>query len=240
MAPATLTAEQRLTAPQIGRAVAAILTAMAALIAHALLRDPRHVARIPALWGHINRARDQFTRLMARLAAGTPPARLRRTRAASRPAARSPTPTPTILPTSRAWLLDAIGWRVAGHRSQLEHLFGRPETAAIVAQCPQAARILRPILHMLGARLACLAPPGRPPRPRRARRAGPATTAAPPTTPPRAGHAASGPGTNPLDPRHHWIGPAETRPDRGPRPGPPCDHLRHRWPWAPLPAKKPA
>ena len=71
-----------LLAPGIARRLASILAALAALIAHAFLRNPRRVGIINRLWTRINRTAKRFARLMARLhdqSHYTPPPPLRPT-----------------------------------------------------------------------------------------------------------------------------------------------------------------
>ncbi len=130
---------------------------------------PRH-AKLPiAIWrlllDRLDRAAERLQALYDRWRAGTlPKPRIRPRRTAS----PAETPRPALrLPRARLWLTARIGYRAAGHASQLTHLFAEPDFAAFLAAAPQAGRILRPICHMLGI----TPPPGarllpRPPRPR--------------------------------------------------------------------------
>lgn len=110
---------------------------------------------------YLGRVEARFARLIARYLAGTltlPKPRLRRTRASQAGAVRQ-----VRLPREKAWVIDALGWRAVGFAGNLDLLLARPDTASIVAQFPQAQRLLRPLCHMLGIAPACIAPlPKRP------------------------------------------------------------------------------
>src|SRR5947209_16938317 len=54
-----------------------------------------------------------------------------------------------LLPRRSGWLLRLTP-SAAAARSQLEYLLADPEMAALLAEVPQAGRILRPLCHMLG------------------------------------------------------------------------------------------
>jgi hypothetical protein len=53
-------------------------------------------------------------------------------------------------PTTYGWLIREGGWQVAGFASQLEYLCAQPDVARLLAEVPEAARILHPIRWMLG------------------------------------------------------------------------------------------
>ena len=53
------------------------------------------------------------------------------------------------LPRRFGWLIAALGWEAAGYASHLEHLLSQPDVAAVLAACPRARRVLRPVAHML-------------------------------------------------------------------------------------------
>ena len=141
-----------------------LLRNLMALIAHALLRDPRRAPLIGLLCSRLNRAGQRLTALMARIAAGHTP------RPARKPAAR-PTQTPPIalrprLPSRKAWLLHAMQANPLRHEaaciaSALDHLLSQPGIADLLAAHPAAQRILNPIRHFLGL------PTTRKPRPPR-------------------------------------------------------------------------
>ena len=149
MEPTPIPATQRATAPGLARQLGVILAALAALVARAFLRDPARVALIIPLWTRLTRAARRFDRLMSRLAVGTPSKPRQPGRSGSRP---------VPLPSGNGWLRAALRHEGAACATQLEHLLAEPETAALLAQFPQAARILRPICRMLGLRLAPLPP----------------------------------------------------------------------------------
>lgn len=205
--------------PGVTARLAAILGALAALVARAFLNNPRHVACIVPLYTYIRRTACRFDRVMARLAAGHRPSGAT---TASRPAHRRATPRPPRLyPTNRFWLVTALRHEAAGYGSQLNHLLNEPETAALIAAAPQAARLLRPLCRMLGIAPAALqAPPRRPP-------AAAAPRPAPRPRPPAA-------------PRHDPpddIGAISPPPGAWPRPI--CERLLERWPWTWIAASHP-
>ena len=151
----------------IGTFLNAIMTGLrAAITAHALrpyaeaglvprpttpdLRPARPqppAALFAVVSSYVGRTAARLDRLITRWQAGTlPTPRATRPRI-SRPAPQPPKPR---LPRGRAWLAAVAGYQVRGHASQLNHLLARPDFAEFVAAAPQAARILRPLCHMLG------------------------------------------------------------------------------------------
>lgn len=182
MPDALLTAELRLAAPGIASRLGAILVPLAALLARAFLRNPRRVALIVPLCGYINRIARRFNRLAIGLAAGAGPRHSRpgrpgRTRAA---APRAP------FPPAHGWLVADLRHEAVAYASQLAFLLAQPDAAALVAHCPRAASLLRPVCRMLGIRPPSLAmqrrarPPSvRPPAARPAPVRPPAAPAAP-------------------------------------------------------------
>lgn len=208
MQPAPLTAELRAAAPGIAQRLAVILLALAALVASGFLKDPRRVGLITPLWTRITRAARRFARAMAHLAAGTAP----RPSRPGRGSAGGKPPAP--LPSGRAWLVVALRHNAANFASQLNHLLSEPQAAALVAASPQAARILRPLCHILGITPACV-----PLLPRRRARPKP-----PAPTPSRPAQAPSRPEpAAPTEWLKTWTPGSRTM---GP---PPCP--RSRWPW---------
>lgn len=121
-----------------------------------------------AMEAYLIRAADRFARLHARWLAG----RLRPSTPRTLPARpRPPRPRPDRDPAnprltrSRGWLRRALGPNSINHGTQIIHMLVRPDMPAFLAATPQAARILRPILHLLAIDLpAELALPPRPPR----------------------------------------------------------------------------
>jgi hypothetical protein len=205
-------------APGIARRLGGILAALAALIAHAFLRNPRRVGIIIPLWTRINRTAARFARLMARL----PNATAARSRQPPRPGRPGGAP-PASLPSTHGWLVAELGYPAAGYGGQLNHLLSEPETVALLARIPQAGRILRPICRMLGIRPACL-----PPAPSRTR-AAPAARLRPDVG--SRPHAEAKP--RPASLAHDHSRDTPPPPLRATLPL--CPRLRDRWPWNTLP-----
>ncbi len=184
MNPAPIPPELRAAAPLLAVRLGMILAGLAALIARAFLKHPRHVAVILPLWARLTRAARRFERLMARLTEGKTPR-------PSRPGHSGPPPTP--LPTAHGWLVVALRHEAAAYACQLEAFLAEPQTAALIAHSPQAGRILRPLCRMLGLPqgAATHQPPAIPPTPPE-----------PPTPPPAAFTPA--PTLEPPCPRARW------------------------------------
>ncbi len=154
-------------APEFARQIDAVLNMLLVLIAARFRILGRWTVPV---WGRVARARQRLLRLMAHLAAGPlPPAR---------PRLRRPTPSrpKPYVPMIHRWLARRLGWEANGSASQLEHLLNRPETIALLAAAPSAARTLRPICRLLGITPPALDLPKPTPRPTRK----PATHLTPP------------------------------------------------------------
>jgi len=219
MEAAPLSPELRAAAPDVARRLAdAILMPLAALIAHAFLHDPRHVAIIVPLWTRLTRTARRVNRLMERLVAGIRPRPARPGSAANRTARSAP--PPVRFPTTDAWLVVAVGYRAAAYASRLRHLLSDPVAVELIAATPQVQRLLRPLCRMLG-----VTHPAIPPLPRRRRR--------------QSSPAPAVPRREAIPARRESDTPARTlTPDREPPPRPlsetaPCEHVF--WPWFPLP-----
>ena len=134
-----------LAAPPHGLApgLCAILRGLAALVARRFLHDPLRAVLIIPLWHLFNRAARRLDRLLGRLAAGPLPPPKPRTRRHSRPR-RKP-----VYPTTRAWLIRALGPEAAAYASQLQALLAEPAAADLLASTA-ARRALAPIRRMLG------------------------------------------------------------------------------------------
>ena len=196
----------RLAAPDLAQRLGVILMGLAALIARGYLRHPTRSTLIVALWQYLKRTTDRFGRLAARLAAGRRPR-------PSRPGRTGRTGAPPLrFPREEAWILRDLRHEAALFRYQLERLLAEPAAKALIETAPTAARLLRPVCHMLGLKHAILAP-----RPRRPRPAAPEPTPEPVATQP------------PPEPQARFV-----------MPEPPCPRLRHRWPWNATPSRKPA
>lgn len=112
------------------------------------------------LWSYLRRLARRFERLLARIDSG---------RAAPRPSPSRPeradTRPKSRLPAAFAWLCW-MAPEAAALGTQLQALLAEPELAARLAAVPQAGRLLRQLLHMLGQPAENLpaAPPRSPPR----------------------------------------------------------------------------
>ena len=131
-------------APDFARRFGMIMTALAALVARRLPRDPRLAALVIPLWNRINRAARRFERLMARVASGKPARPSRPHRSGGGGPHR-----PDGIPRGRFWLLRALGYELAGLASQLEALLAEAAAKAALAEVPAVGRIIRPFVHML-------------------------------------------------------------------------------------------
>ncbi len=167
----------------------------------AAAKNPLAAPLLLLLWPRLNRLARRFTALAARASAGTAaPGR----RASPRPVAQRPHPPYQRLPRRFAWLLPVVpGAAAAG--SQLQHLLGEPQTAALLAAAPQAGRLVRPLCRMLGVRPPPVLTPSQ--RPARSPAAPKRPAAGPsPAVPP------SGPGR-----RHSFSRACATAPPAPPR-----------------------
>jgi hypothetical protein len=153
---ASIPAPVQAFAPDLARRVGLILATLAALIARRFLREPRFAALIVPLWTRLQRAARRFERLMVSLAAGRLPLPRRSGRGGG--GHRSV----AALPTSRGWLVDALGPEAAACATQLKTLLAEPVTAELLALAPTARRILRPLARMLA--IDAVAPRPRPAR----------------------------------------------------------------------------
>jgi hypothetical protein len=131
-------------ADTFARLIAGLCRAIAA-------RSPANPLAWPLMllaWSRLRRMATRFARLALRLRAGNlSPRRPVRSRAGAR---RPATPRPR-LPEGFGWLVRLVPEAAAG-ASQLQHLLGEPEMAALIAAAPQAGRILRPLCRLLGVR----------------------------------------------------------------------------------------
>ena len=178
-----------LTASFGGTGIGVILCNLAALIARRFLHHPLHAALTIPLWQHVTQAALRLDRLLARLAAGPMPPPRPRASNHSGPRRRS------AFPTTRGWLIRALGPEASVCAAQLESLLADPAAADLLA-CTAVRRTLAPIRHMLGLS---------PARPRRAAAASPQPAPAPPRQPP--------PRPDPI-PRGPTIDPPPRRPRR--------------------------
>ncbi len=128
---------------EAARAFAARLTIILAALAIVVAASFRILGRhtVP-LWTRLHRAGARIARLMAGLPTRKPRLRPTHHRPGGPPAAP--------LPTAQAWLVRVLGHKAAVHAAQLEALLNAPETAALLAAAPSAARTLRPLCRLLG------------------------------------------------------------------------------------------
>ena len=164
MHPATIPPELQAAAPELGRRFAAILAGLATLIARAFLRHPR-AALIMPLWRYLTHTARRFDRLMAHIATGRLPRKSApgRTRPPTEPGAA---PRAAAFPNTPAWLVIDLKHEGAYFRGQIEALLAEPASAQLLAAHPAAARLLRPLCHMLALDRPG---PAKPPRPSRAK-----------------------------------------------------------------------
>ena len=137
-----------LLAAELLALVGAVMENLKTLIATRFLRIPHLYPLITPLWKRLNRI---HRRLKRALELGTTPPRPHASRAGQPPRKRATT-TPA-LPQTFGWLIWALGWQAAGYAGHLEHIFRRPEIRALVAACPRAQRVLRPITSMLALKI---------------------------------------------------------------------------------------
>ena len=71
------------------------------------------------------------------------------------------------LPRSHAWFIKMLGNRANAYAHYLEQLLAEPGVPELIAANPSAARILRPLCHLLGIKPPCIQ---RAPAPRRPRK----------------------------------------------------------------------
>jgi len=125
-------------------------------------------------WNYLSHAAKRLEALTRRVAAGTATIRprARRTKDPAEPAKPRPTPKHPPLPRRFGWLVR-LSPNVGGLGSSLRNLLTTDEIATLLADAPQAARILRPLCNMLGIAKAPDLPaalfpehPKRPPKPR--------------------------------------------------------------------------
>ena len=135
-------------APELAARVGKIMDDLKALIARRFLKMPLFYPLIMPLWKRLNRI---ARRLKRALELGGAPPRAQKSRAGqTRPA---PAKAAVALPQKFGWLIWALGWEAAGYAGHLEYLLQQPEVAAVMAACPRARRVLRPIARMLALRM---------------------------------------------------------------------------------------
>ena len=125
-----------------------ILIGLQAAIAAKAARDRTLTALLVALYGRIARMATRLDRLIGLWRAGKLPKPRPSRAGAARPRVPRQAPDMTF-PTSPGWLRRRLGTDVGAYASQLQHLLTEAECAEFLQACPQAGRILRPLLRML-------------------------------------------------------------------------------------------
>ncbi len=135
------------------------------------VRDPVSGLLILLICGRLRRITRRFASLAARYAAGTlrplrPPSAEPRATGPHPPPPRSPPPRDK-LPRGYAWLIRLVPG-AANFGTQLQYLLSQPEMAAMIAEVPRMATLLRPLCRALAAHPTPPLPPDpeRPARPR--------------------------------------------------------------------------
>ena len=126
--------------------ISIIFSDLRAAIAARAARDRALTVLLVAVWGRIARMGARLERLIGQWRAGTLPKK----RAPRAGRAAAPRSTPRFkFPTARAWLIVRVEG-VIPYGTQLAHVLTDAECKAFLAAVPQAGRILRPLLRMLG------------------------------------------------------------------------------------------
>ena len=137
--------------PSLSQRLTLVVQALRAAIAAHAARDRATVALAWLVWPYLNRLAARFAALAARVQAGklaaAPTTRLRAAPEVLR--LQVPRLRPPTLPQGFAWLAR-LAPSILPLRSQVCHLLGDPELAALLAAAPGAGRILRPLCRMLG------------------------------------------------------------------------------------------
>ena len=108
------------------------------------------------IYNYILRTRRRFERLMARLIAGIPH-RARKPREKSKRRESDRKPPRLRLPTRKGWLAAELRDYSHFYAAGLRDTLNAPETATLIAQSPQAQRLLRPLCRMLGLTIPAIA-----------------------------------------------------------------------------------
>ena len=112
----------------------------------------RHAAHAFTLSHYLGRGVARFGRVMARLAAGEV-FRVRASRAGQ--VRKAPAGPRVRLPMEYGWVAR-LGEDVRMTAAIIGHHLNRTEVLAMIAACPQAQRVLRPICHLLAIDAPCV------------------------------------------------------------------------------------
>ena len=126
-----------------------ILSDLKAAIAARAARDRGLTVLLLAMWGRITRMGMRLEWLVAQWRAGTLPKPPAPRAAPAERKGKIPAARPDY-PTAPAWLVETLGHEGVAYGLQLQHLLTEAECVAFLAAVPQAGRILRPLLRMLG------------------------------------------------------------------------------------------
>ena len=159
----------RAQAPETARALTAIIARLIAFLSTYLTRLPHRRLIAAALHNRLNRITSRFARLMALTAAGRPPrVRVQKPRAAKPREPHLPRLSDVYIPRTRGWLLRDLAHHGGLITQLLETLLNEAETIALLEAAPQAAKLIRPLCHILAVTAPAVIPP-RVPAPRRPR-----------------------------------------------------------------------
>jgi len=110
------------------------------------------------LYGKINGTFDRIERMLVRFRAG----KLWRVTPRAITPKRQPRSKPdVVMPRRFGWLVQAGGHQAASFGLQMQTELNTPEMVALLAACPQAGRILRPLCRALAVEVPGMATPAR-------------------------------------------------------------------------------
>ena len=104
---------------------------------------------IVLVWTRLRRLSLRFASLAAAVREGRLAGAAARGRADPRPALAPRAPQPHRLPSGFGWLIRFVP-EAPAYGSLVQHWLEDPELATLLAEAPQAGRILRPLCRMLG------------------------------------------------------------------------------------------
>ena len=134
-----------LATSDLGQAFAGIINGLCALLGHHAVRLRDRSVVLSLIHWRIARMVRRLDHLALRWQANTLPKPR-----PSRPRAKCARPAqPARLPSGRYWLIRALQ-PTAQFTPHIEAFLARPDTRALVEAAPQAGRILRPLVRMLG------------------------------------------------------------------------------------------
>ncbi|MBV8095352.1 MAG: hypothetical protein JOY71_13320 [Acetobacteraceae bacterium] len=133
--------------------LALIIESLRGVIAAHMVKDRSAVAIMFLAWARLGRLASRFEKLVAAVRAGWLPSALAPRDRAGRDfeLPRLEGLPPPRLPGGFGWLIRLVPG-TAAYGGQVQHLLADPEMAALLANVPQAGRILRPLYRMLGIR----------------------------------------------------------------------------------------